>query len=571
MSNFYHSKYDYRLVLGDKQTISETLSHPDGSSPDLSGRSVEFVMRHIPSGAKVVSEAATIDDAAAGSVSFTLSSGQTGRAGLHHAEWILTGGSEDPTTLPVEEPVSVYVREDVEGGDSVTEPIPENRTVDTLYANAVGTASDPVGEGHYQSVDSQELSVSDDATLISEIHVGPTDDLAAEISANGGFTKYVVHGTHTISSASPLQISSDSVHIHLTDGAELKFADGSIAAGEENNNMIVVGDQSNPTIDGFYLTGMGHINGNRANNADVVNNSLIRLANIERPVIKDVTIRDVSSRVIYHNLGSDLRVTNCDIRNFGEGILWKTPNAKITNTDFIDSHLQDALEPLTGGDDFLIRGGSFKNIEQSAVDCFGGADGHIIGVKIENVKRQAIGAMNGSERITVDNVTIRNADTGQNNLGAVFFREVGCKISNSDIVADGSQTRGQKGISVEVEETTIDSCLVEGWYTNGISVDGVGSGTISETVVKNNNQADYGSGTGIRIGQNSPVNNFRILNSECHDDQTTKTQQYGIYLETGNSNIIKNNDVAGNASTNLKGSQTDGVIKDNIGDDITAT
>lgn len=164
MSDFHHPKYDYQAVQGDKQELSETLEHPDGTTPDLSGRSVTAIVRHVVSDTKVVDAAATIDDAAAGSVSYVLSTAETGREGLHHVEFEVTGGSTDPTTFPVEEPLALNVRASVEGGDDVAD-LEENATFDTIEANEVGTAANPVDEAYHEMTETEKLSVGDGATL----------------------------------------------------------------------------------------------------------------------------------------------------------------------------------------------------------------------------------------------------------------------------------------------------------------------------------------------------------------------------------------------------------------------
>ncbi|WP_435075948.1 hypothetical protein [Halococcus sp. AFM35] len=212
MSNFYHSKYDYQLVLGDKQTISETLAFPDGSSPDLSNRSVEFVMRHVASGAKVVAAGATIDDAASGSVSFTLSSGQTGRAGLHRAEWIITGGDDDPTTLPVEEPVSIYIREDVENDGEAVAPLPDSLDGQTITPAQVGTDAERA-DVYGGVVQSQELS--NIATHVCHDSQDLADALTA--ASNGEYVKAHL-GDKTYTPADhitlPVDVSAGGIELH---------------------------------------------------------------------------------------------------------------------------------------------------------------------------------------------------------------------------------------------------------------------------------------------------------------------------------------------------------------------
>jgi len=365
-----------------------------------------------------------------------------------------------------------------------------------------------------------------------------------------------------------LIITDDRVHLHLTDGAKLKLADGTIAAGDQNISMLEVGSNGGAIVQGFRLTGPGHIDGNRVNNADEVNNPLIKLWNVENPVFENLTIRDLSCRAIKHDNGSGLRINNCRVENFGEGVLWATPDAKITHTDFINSHLQDALEPLSDGDDFLIEGGVFRDIKQSAIDCYGGTDGHIVGVKIDNTEGYGIGAVNGSERITIDDCTVINGNSNQNDLGAVWLRETGCKLTNSDVIADGTEPRAQKGVSIESSGCLVDDCLVKGWYNSGIKINGVDDCTVRATTVKNNNQGGSNLGAGIRTGDDSAANNLRLINNHIHDDQATKTQEYAILMRAGDGHIINENDLRGNISNTLRFynyAPNDVHLEDNIG------
>jgi hypothetical protein len=128
---------NFEWVTFDNETVEQDLQDLDGAPAnlDLDGRTVFFVLRHY-SDAKVADTEATTNGTVA---TATLVPDMLSRSGTHSAEWRIEDGANDPTTLPKDDPLTGTVRPSVHDTDSVTDALPENRRVDTLYANEVVT------------------------------------------------------------------------------------------------------------------------------------------------------------------------------------------------------------------------------------------------------------------------------------------------------------------------------------------------------------------------------------------------------------------------------------------------
>lgn len=120
-----------RTTQGDRTVISADLSDYQPGI-DLTGRDVTFVLRH-EGGDKLVDAFAAIESTR-GTVSYTLAPTDTALVGRHGFEWVVSGGSNDPTTYPVDAASTLVVREDVEGEDVTADPLADDATVNTLFA-----------------------------------------------------------------------------------------------------------------------------------------------------------------------------------------------------------------------------------------------------------------------------------------------------------------------------------------------------------------------------------------------------------------------------------------------------
>lgn len=100
----------YRFVQGDRETISGTLTR-NGSAIDLTGRSVVPSLTHYADGRIDLAGSLTIDTAGQGEITLSLEPEDLDRIGDHFLEFRITDGSDDPTTVPRDEPIPVVVRE----------------------------------------------------------------------------------------------------------------------------------------------------------------------------------------------------------------------------------------------------------------------------------------------------------------------------------------------------------------------------------------------------------------------------------------------------------------------------
>lgn len=88
----------------------------------------------------------------------------------------------------------------------------------------------------------------------------------------------------------------------------------------------------------------------------------------------------------------------------------------------------------------------------------------------------------------------------------------------------------------------IDNCDAAGirFETGGSAVDTFANGVIANNIVKNTQ-----SGPGIKVG--SAFTDIVIIGNRCYDDQTPKTQTYGVVLDATTANIyVAHNDLRGN-------------------------
>lgn len=236
---------------GDKETITDQLG--DERDPvDLSGRSVQVVVRHVPSGVKVVDGPATIASASQGGVSFTLSSEQTARAGRHDVEWVVTGGSNDPTTYPRAGPSRLYVREDVAQDDLVPESLLEDATVDSLTANSVHTEDlvhDPITKEENilkrQFVTTENLDYHVDPASGDDTNPGTSAEPLATIQEAFDRLPFIIQHDVNIELAAGTYTSEPQTGFHIVN------YDKQLNSDEEP--FRITGDTANPS--NVHLTG----------------------------------------------------------------------------------------------------------------------------------------------------------------------------------------------------------------------------------------------------------------------------------------------------------------------------
>ena len=109
----------FKIKRNDRsRSIKEKLVNADGSTPDLSGASVQFLMSDRPSHSslKIESSAVIFTDGTGGDdavVRYDWASGDTDTAGLYDAEWEVTYSSGKTETFPSDGYTIVEVVEDL--------------------------------------------------------------------------------------------------------------------------------------------------------------------------------------------------------------------------------------------------------------------------------------------------------------------------------------------------------------------------------------------------------------------------------------------------------------------------
>jgi parallel beta-helix repeat protein len=138
----------------------------------------------------------------------------------------------------------------------------------------------------------------------------------------------------------------------------------------------------------------------------------------------------------------------------------------------------------------------------------------------------------GGSLITIEGNTVRNCNG--NGIQNVTIQD--SRISNNIVF-----NNDKSGI---ISTNTSDRCVISNntVFSNGIygiNLDASNYGVIDNNLVFNNSVSDSGSFHGIALGGTSDFNT--ISNNRTFDNQTPKSQYYGISLSASDSNFVTNN------------------------------
>jgi hypothetical protein len=236
----------YEWVQGDHETVETDLTTLDGapSDLDLTGRTVHFVLRHY-TGAKVADKEAS-DSGTTATVELTPAN--LSRTSSHEAEWVITDGADDPTSLPKDEPISVDVRPSVDDDDNVADPLPEDGTVDVLTAN--GLNGSVTGDSLIESLVAANLAIDandnlfvPDPAVVSALDgqaIAPQELTLGSESAISGF-----EGALSVDANDNLVATDTDTDTQLTD-EEVQDLVGAFVSG--GTNVSVNYDDGNNTL-----------------------------------------------------------------------------------------------------------------------------------------------------------------------------------------------------------------------------------------------------------------------------------------------------------------------------------
>ena len=205
-----------------------------------------------------------------------------------------------------------------------------------------------------------------------------------------------------------------------------------------------------------------------------------------------------------------------------------------------------------------------------------------------NVIYDATGIMTGGIRMTFNADTIHNITISNNIIDAIggvngygIIGTLGTGTTFRDITIEGNQitnTATQEGMFFDnVEDLNIINNRINNSFQEGLFCDTCSNVTISLNKFRNNNLENSSAiRGGIRL---ITCDGVIISNNRAYDDQGTKTQKYGVYLDGGaglqcDEVIVENNDFRGNATdgvgigfftTNLKVKNNAGYVTENNG------
>jgi hypothetical protein len=106
---------DFKIKQGDTSPVlTDTFTYTDGSSPNLAGATVKFVMRALTATSTAVNAAATItSNTNPATVSYTFTAQDTAVAGQYVASWLVTFSGGATMTFPTEGYLELLVEENL--------------------------------------------------------------------------------------------------------------------------------------------------------------------------------------------------------------------------------------------------------------------------------------------------------------------------------------------------------------------------------------------------------------------------------------------------------------------------
>jgi len=213
-------------------------------------------------------------------------------------------------------------------------------------------------------------------------------------------------------------------------------------------------------------------------------------------------------------------------------------------------------------------GGLFKRcyIAGNVFDGGGGSGGFvnrlitesvIVGNVVKNQSGAGISLETGTKNIVIGNVVVDNDGTGisapTTDDGDPYY----------NLVEENIVLRCKYGISIGQEAIVIGNRVEE---NEAAGIVALSYSIVKGNIVKNNGQDDTVNAI-YRVGIRLPNSVHCIVKGNLvFDDQTTKTQQYGIWEGgTADYNQIKNNDVFGNDVSQIVKVGANSVVTGNIG------
>lgn len=286
-------KENYNFVQGDRETISGTLIR-NGSSIDLTGRSVTPVLVHEDDGRLDLVGTLSIDTPGTGSITLNLEQEDLGRTGEYELEFRIGGGADDPTTVPRDEPITITVRE----SNSLIEKVANTLSFTGGVSSAFGRTGDVIARsGDYtveqitNALSTQGGTITGSLGVTESLSVGDNSEIvesaagATVLRNNAGYPiniqLYPSGRTFLVSNTTETTISEQNTWYEIEgawEAAHLNYLDHDGTGG-----LIYRGDVTSQTqyqIGGSY--------------SSPSNNARYEIAVFKNGTVKDRTIIDFS-------------------------------------------------------------------------------------------------------------------------------------------------------------------------------------------------------------------------------------------------------------------------------------
>lgn len=442
------------------------------------------------------------------------------------------------------------------------------------------------------------IDVKADFNAVGDGAVDDTTAIQNAITAAGvGGQVYLPPGTYMISAA--LQ-GEDSLRLF---GAGSKVSILKVASGNVATHMLNLASDTDCLIEDLGFDGSSHtvtVTGIRTNTSGTVKNLTVRRCYFVNILPKTVASYGTTSGAMWLWTADGIDIIENEIVDCGRGILIDDPTGgrcniignRITNSalDISSSGIYiKRASPNTPVDNarVVIAYNYVQGCQRDPSDVTpytgNGQEGHGINVlRVKGVRiigntcvangRGILCSYGTWGTVIQGNLCQANTDAGIRcepgitdtdvTLGAAGVAR-GLMIIGNECRDSGSATQHQgyygQGLTVSYAAgTTISGNIVHDNMHAGINTDSV------STVIVGNQSYNNWKGTvtptgpttkgGIRVQGGATVNTCVIVGNHCYDNQTTKTQEYGLTLaSSGTGHIVQSNMFSGNSIGEIDG------------------
>jgi parallel beta-helix repeat protein len=303
------------------------------------------------------------------------------------------------------------------------------------------------------------------------------------------------------------------------------------------------------------------IDGNKANQT-LSSKGVNIIGNSSKVYLENVYVRNTSLDGIKVFQASDFSFKNCFAYQCGKTGLTSQGNGGINVSnanDFVlenckaDACNQEGLNIVSSYDFTIINCKGINSVVEHGIHPNLSYNFSIIGGEYNNNLIDGIKAIDCYDYSVIGAITNNNSHYGliaaSNGAAAYEVKIIGCTSKgNVRGIYTSNATTGSQN------DTAIIGNNASGNSQWGIGLSGVNNSTILGNISKNNQYGIILSGT---------CNNNLISGNRCYDDQSVKTQLYGI--ADSDNNTIVNNDLTGNKNGAITTPGASSIIRNNKG------